>query len=103
MTLQRQVKENVAKKPLCSRVAVIAAAAAAADSIEETALCVMLRRIPKETVGIVVCLSRLAYQRFFDWYCRIVQDVKNDQKLKFNRFFHFFNKILLSKQCIMYD
>ena len=67
MTLKRQVKkENVAKKPLCSSVAVTAAAA---DSVEETALCVMLRGIPKETVGIVVCLSRLAYRGFFDWYC----------------------------------
>ena len=63
MTLKRQVKkENAAKKPLCSSVAVTAA-----DSIEET-LCAVLRGIPKETVGIVVCLSRLAYRGFFDWY-----------------------------------
>ena len=68
MSLKRQVKkENVAKKPLCSSVAVTAAAAA--DSVEETTLCVMLRGIPKETVGIVECLSRLAYRGFFDWYC----------------------------------
>ena len=68
MTLKRQVKkENVAKKPLCSSVAVTAAAA---NSVEETTLCVMLRGIPKETVGIVVCLSRLAYRGFFDWYCQ---------------------------------
>ena len=64
MTLERQVKkENVAKKPaLCT--------VRAADSVEET-LCVMLRGIPKETVGIVLCLSRLAYRGFFDWgeYC----------------------------------
>ena len=67
MTLKGQVKkENVAKKPLCSSVAVTTAAA---DNVEETALCVMLRGIPKETVGIVVCLSRLAYRGFFDWYC----------------------------------
>ena len=54
MTLKRQVKkENVTKKPaVCS------------DSVEET-LCVMLRGIPKETVGIVYCLSRLAYRGFF--------------------------------------
>ena len=66
MTLKRQVKkENVAKELLCSSVAVTAAAA---DSFEETALCVMLRGIPKETVGMVVCLSRLAYRGFFDWY-----------------------------------
>ena len=66
MTLKRQVKkENVAKKPSCSSVAVTAAAT---DSVEES-LCVMLRGIPKETVGIVLCLSRLAYQGFFDWYC----------------------------------
>ena len=65
MTLKRQVKkENVTKKPaVCSSVAV-----RAADSVEET-LCVMLRDIPKETVGIVLCLSRLAYRGFFDWYC----------------------------------
>ena len=64
MTLKRQVKkENVTKKPaVCSSVAV-----RAADSVEET-LCVMLRGIPKETVGIVLCLSRLAYRGFFDWY-----------------------------------
>ena len=68
MTLKRQVKkENVAKKPSCSSVAVTAVAAAA-DSVEES-LCVMLRGIPKETVGIVLCLSRLAYRGFFDWYC----------------------------------
>ena len=65
MTLKRQIKkENVTKKPaVCSSVAV-----RAADSVEET-LCVMLRDIPKETVGIVLCLSRLAYRGFFDWYC----------------------------------
>ena len=65
LTLKRQVKkENVTKKPaVCSSVAV-----RAADSVEET-LCVMLRGIPKEAVGIVLCLSRLAYRGFFDWYC----------------------------------
>ena len=65
MTLKRQVKkENVTKKPaVCSSVAV-----RAADSVVET-LCVMLRGIPKETVLIVLCLSRLAYRGFFDWYC----------------------------------
>ena len=67
MTLKRQVEkdtENVTKKPaVCSSVAV-----RAADNVEET-LCVMLRGIPKETVGIVLCLSRLAYRGFFDWYC----------------------------------
>ena len=64
MILKRQVeKENVTKKPaVCS-----SAAVRAADSVEET-LCVMLRGIPKETVGIVLCLSRLAYWGFFDWY-----------------------------------
>ena len=57
MTLKRQIKkENVAKKP----------AVRAADGVEET-LCVMLRGIPKETVGIVLWLSRLAYRGFFDW------------------------------------
>ena len=63
MTLKRQAeKENVAKKPaVCSSVAV-----RAADSVEET-LCLMLRSIPKETIGIVLCLSKLAYRGFFDW------------------------------------
>ena len=70
MTLKKQVKkENVTKKPaVCSSVAV-----RAADSVEET-LCVMLRGIPKETVGIVLCLSRLAYRGFFDWYCHREDD-----------------------------
>ena len=64
MTLKRQVKkENVTKKPtVCSSVAV-----RAADSVEEN-LCVILSGIPKETIGIVLCLSRLAYRGFFDWY-----------------------------------
>ena len=65
MTLKRQVKkENVTKKPaVCSGVAV-----RAADSIEET-LCEMLGGIPKQTIGTVLCLSKLAYQGFFffDW------------------------------------
>ena len=79
MTLKRQVeKENVAKKPLCSSVAVTAVAA---DNVEKTALCVMLRGIPKETVGIVVCLSRLAYQGFFKWCC--VRGLKRNPKIIF--------------------
>ena len=59
-TLKRQVKkENVTKKPaVCST-----------DSVEKT-LCVMLRDIPEETVGIILCLSRLAYRGFFDWCCQ---------------------------------
>ena len=65
MTLKRQVKkENDAKKPAVS----LSVAVRASDSGEET-LCVMLRGIPKETVGIVMCLSRLAYQGFFDQCC----------------------------------
>ena len=84
MTLKRQVKkENVAKKPLCSSVTVTAAAAAAADSVEETTLCIMLRGIPKETVGIVVCLSRLAYRSFFDWYCQRKDGWWRDPKVIF--------------------
>ena len=64
MSMKRQVrKESIAKKSaVCSSVAV-----RAADSVEET-LCVMLRGIPKETTRIVLCLSRLAYRGFFDWY-----------------------------------
>ena len=31
-------------------------------------MCIMLRGILKETVGMVVCLSRLAYQGFVEWY-----------------------------------
>ena len=57
MTMKRQVKKE--KKPVSSTVAV-----AAADYVEK-----MLRGIPKETVGIVLCLCRLAYRGFFDWYC----------------------------------
>ena len=64
MTLKRQVKkEDVTKEPVaCSNIAV------RATDIMET-LCVMLRGISKVTIGIVLCLSRLAYQGFFDWYC----------------------------------
>ena len=58
MTMKRQVKKE--KKPVSSTVAV-----AAADYVEK-----MLRGIPKETVGIVLCLCRLAYRGFFDWYCK---------------------------------
>ena len=56
MTMKRQVKKE--KKPVSSTVAV-----ATADYVEK-----MLRGIPKETVGIVLCLCRLAYRGFFDWY-----------------------------------
>ena len=59
MTMKRQVKKE--KKPVSSTVTV-----AAADHVEK-----MLRGIPKETVGIVLCLCRLAYRGFFDWYCCI--------------------------------
>ena len=64
MSMKRQVrKENIEKKPGgYSSVAV-----RAADSIEET-LCVILKGVPKETLGIVSCLSRLAYRGFFDWW-----------------------------------
>ena len=58
MTMKRQVKKE--KKPVSSTVAI-----AVADYAEE-----MLRGIPKETVGIVLCLCRLAYRGFFDWYCK---------------------------------
>ena len=57
MTMKRQVKKKI---PVSSTVAV-----AAADYAEK-----MLRGIPKETVGIVLCLCRLAYRGFFDWYCK---------------------------------
>ena len=57
MTMKRQVKKE--KKLVSSTVAV-----AAADYVEK-----MLRGIPKETIGIVLCLCRLAYRGFFDWYC----------------------------------
>ena len=59
MTMKRQVKKE--KKSVSSTVAV-----AAADYVEK-----MLRGIPKETVGIVLCLCRLAYRGFFDWYCHM--------------------------------
>ena len=65
MTLKRQVKkENVMKKSLHLSVVGMRTAA---DSVEEKMLA-MLKGIPKETIGIVVCLSRLAYRGFFDWY-----------------------------------
>ena len=72
MNVRRQVKkENIAKKPsVCSSVAL-----RAADSVEKI-LCVMLRGITKETVSIVLCLSRLAYRGFFDWYCH--KESKNE-------------------------
>ena len=58
MTMKRQVKkENVKKKPG------VVVVAAAANSIEE-----ILRGVPKETIGIVLCLCRVAYRGFFDWY-----------------------------------
>ena len=61
MTMNREVKkENVKNKPVCSGLTVTATA----GRVEE-----MLRGIPKETVGIVLCLCRLAYRGFFDWYC----------------------------------
>ena len=61
MTMNREVKkENVKNKPMCSGLT----ATATAGRVEE-----MLRGIPKETVGIVLCLCRLAYWGFFDWYC----------------------------------
>ena len=58
----RNVRRQVKKENIAS------VAVRAADSVEE-ALCVMFRDIPKETVGIVFCLSRLACRGFFDWYC----------------------------------
>jgi len=61
MTLKRQdIKEN-AKKLAYSSLTVTAA--------KETLLSKMLGGIPEEKVGTVVCLSRLAYRGFFDWYC----------------------------------
>ena len=61
MTMNREVKkENVKNKPVCSGLTLTAAA----GRVEE-----VLRGIPKETVGIVLCLCRLAYRGFFDWYC----------------------------------
>ena len=64
MTLKRQIEKNVSKQPaVCKSVAV-----RTADGAEEI-LGIMLRGIPKETVGIVLRLSRLAYRGFFDWYC----------------------------------
>ena len=81
MTLKRQVKKKyVAKKPVVS----LSVAVKASDGVEEI-LCVMLRGIPKETVGIVLCLSRLAYRGFFDWYCQGEDDweLKKEAKIIF--------------------
>ena len=59
MTMNRQVKmKNVEKEPVSPGKAVTVAA----KHVEE-----MLRDIPKETVGIVLCLCRLAYRGFFDY------------------------------------
>ena len=77
MTLQKQVEKYFSKNPACSTVAIKAAAAAAAaasvravvDSVEKTALHAMFKDIPGKTRGIVVCLCKLAYRGFFDWYC----------------------------------
>ena len=61
MTLKREVtKYNIAKKSVAVK--------AAATTAKETTLCEMLRGIPKETVGIVMCLSELAYHSFFKWH-----------------------------------
>ena len=63
MILKRHVKKNVERKPtVYSSVTV-----RTTSSVEDT-LCVMLKGIPKETIGIVFCLSRLAYRSFFDCY-----------------------------------
>ena len=72
MSMKRQVKkENIAKKPMrCSSVTVRV----------EVTLCEMLRGIPKETVGIVLCLSRLAYRGFFDWYCHREREYISSKK-----------------------
>ena len=61
MIMKRQVKKkNMKNKPLSPGKTVTVAA----EHVEE-----MLRGIPKETVAIVLCLCRLAYRGFFDWYC----------------------------------
>ena len=64
MCVKRQTKkEYIAKKTeRCSSVAI-----RAADSVKET-LRTMLRGISKETVGVVLCVSSLAYRGFFDWW-----------------------------------
>jgi len=59
MTLKRQIKKVNVKKLMCPSLVVTTA---------EKTLSSMLGGIPKQTVGIVVCLSRLAYRGFFDWY-----------------------------------
>ena len=60
MTMKRQIKKkNMKSKPVSPGKAVTVAA----ESVE------MLKGIPKETVGIVLCLCKLAYRGFFDWYC----------------------------------
>ena len=61
MTMKRQIKKkNMKSKPVSPGKAVTVAA----ESVEE-----MLKGIPIETVGIVLCLCKLAYRGFFDWYC----------------------------------
>ena len=70
MTLSRQVKKE--KNLACSSIA-----EKETNSVEES-LSLVLNGIPKHTVAIVQCLSRLAYRGFFDWYCHI----KSEQDFK---------------------
>ena len=75
MTLQRQVKKNTTETQLCSNLVMSACTIKNA----ENNLCVMLKGIPKETVTIVLCLSRLAYKGFFEWYCEGSKKYKNSK------------------------
>ena len=62
MTMKRQVtKKNMKKEPESPGKAITAVA----EYVEK-----MLSGIPKETTGIVLCLCRLAYRGFFDWYMK---------------------------------
>ena len=69
MTLSRQDKKK--KKLTCSSIA-----EKETDSVKES-LSRMLNGIPKHTVAVVLCLSRLAYQGFFDCHIKNEQDFKD--------------------------
>ena len=75
MTLNRQVeKSNVANNHVCTSIALTVAA-----NIRKR-LCLLLRGIPQESIGIIMNLSRLAYRGFFDWYYD--KDRKGEQSWK---------------------
>ena len=64
-TLQRQVQKNNENYLAYSPVAVTAS-----NNTAEETLCAILTGIPKETVGTVLLLSRLAYRGLYEWHAK---------------------------------